>query len=260
MFSAVRRRFTFANVAMMLALVFAMSGGAYAAKRYLITSTKQISPKVLKALRGKAGPAGPAGAQGPAGPQGPAGASGKDGAAGANGRDGVGATSKAFTGAKTLGSEKCEDGGLEVSSASGTALVCNGTNGQTGFTATLPKGKTETGSWGAAPAEGQAVVVPISLNIPLSAEIEQGNVHVVSEEEQKNGTAPTACSGSVETPTAEAGSMCAYVGFALNVNVNNIFKPYGIFKIGLGKTGGYLIVSGEHTPALIGGSWAVTAE
>jgi hypothetical protein len=34
-----------------LALVFAMSGGAYAASRYVITSTKQISLEVLESLK-----------------------------------------------------------------------------------------------------------------------------------------------------------------------------------------------------------------
>ena len=36
-----------------LALIFAMSGGAYAASHYLITSTKQIKPSVLGHLKGK---------------------------------------------------------------------------------------------------------------------------------------------------------------------------------------------------------------
>lgn len=50
----VRKRLTYANVAMTLALVFAMSGGAYAAKKYVISSTKQIKPSVLKQLQGNA--------------------------------------------------------------------------------------------------------------------------------------------------------------------------------------------------------------
>ena len=62
MFSVIRRRATYANVAMTLALVFAMTGGAYAAKKWVITSTKQIKPSVLKQLTGKAGPGGPPGA------------------------------------------------------------------------------------------------------------------------------------------------------------------------------------------------------
>jgi hypothetical protein len=52
----VRKHITYTNVAMTLALVFAMSGGAYAAKKYVITSTKEIKPSVLKQLQGKAGP------------------------------------------------------------------------------------------------------------------------------------------------------------------------------------------------------------
>jgi hypothetical protein len=83
MFSAVQRRLTYANVVATLALVFAMSGGALAAKHYLVNSTKQINPKVLRKLKGSrgqngrngvngpAGPAGAAGREGPAGPQGP---------------------------------------------------------------------------------------------------------------------------------------------------------------------------------------------
>ena len=47
MFSRIRKRLTYANVAMTMALVFAMTGGAYAAKKYVITSTKQIKPSVL---------------------------------------------------------------------------------------------------------------------------------------------------------------------------------------------------------------------
>ncbi len=47
-----------------------------AARHYLITSTSQIKPSVLKALQGAAGsvgPTGPAGSTGSVGPQGPAG-------------------------------------------------------------------------------------------------------------------------------------------------------------------------------------------
>src|ERR1700740_2610486 len=98
MFSTIRRRIhlTPATVIAGLALVFAMSGGAYAAKKYLITSTKQISPSVLKSLQGKAGPAGAPGTQGapgPAGPAGPAGVKGADGANGTNGSNGTNGTS-----------------------------------------------------------------------------------------------------------------------------------------------------------------------
>jgi hypothetical protein len=51
---SIRTHLNYANVAATLALLFAMSGGAFAAGHYLINSTTQISPKVLKQLRGRA--------------------------------------------------------------------------------------------------------------------------------------------------------------------------------------------------------------
>jgi hypothetical protein len=78
-----KQRLTYANVAATLALVFSMTGGALAANHYLITSTKQISPKVVKALKGKAGPAGKDGLPGKDG------APGKEGSAGKEGKEGL---------------------------------------------------------------------------------------------------------------------------------------------------------------------------
>jgi hypothetical protein len=79
------RRPTYTAIAATVALVLSMSGGALAASHYLITSTKQISPNVLKKLKGNRGPAGRRGPAGPQGPQGPQGVAGTNGTNGANG-------------------------------------------------------------------------------------------------------------------------------------------------------------------------------
>jgi Collagen triple helix repeat (20 copies) len=80
-----------AGIIASLALFFALGGSAVAANHYLVTSSSQIKPSVLKGLHGPAGakgakgaagangaagPTGPAGGQGPPGTQGPAGAQG----------------------------------------------------------------------------------------------------------------------------------------------------------------------------------------
>src|ERR1700677_393664 len=77
--NSIRRHLNYANVVATMALVFAMSGTAVAAKHYLISSTKQIKPSVLKSLRGKTGKTGP---QGLAGAPGSPGLTGKEGPAG----------------------------------------------------------------------------------------------------------------------------------------------------------------------------------
>lgn len=161
MFRVIRKRVTYVNVAMTLALVFAMTGGAYAAKKYLITSAKQISPSVLKQLAGKNGAAGvrgPVGAQGPAGPQGPAGSAGAKGDPGAKGAAGpagpegpagaAGSEGPAGESVKvaslSAGQGGCAEGGAEVSNNTGSATACNGKSAG----GTLEAEKVEMGTWG----------------------------------------------------------------------------------------------------------------
>jgi hypothetical protein len=83
------KRLSYANVAATLALILSMSGGALAARHYLIDSRSQINPRVLRSLRG---PSGATGATGPEGPRGVAGPHGDDGRPGRDGRDAKPAT------------------------------------------------------------------------------------------------------------------------------------------------------------------------
>jgi hypothetical protein len=132
-----RRRLTYANVAATMALVLAMGGGAYAAKRYLIDSTSQISPKVLKKLHGARGPRGETGPLGPVGPQGATGLEGRRGARGEQGLPGPSATSP-------LPSGSTENGDFEVASPNAT--------------------------------EGSSLRDVLTLSIPLSSTIAETNV------------------------------------------------------------------------------------
>jgi hypothetical protein len=99
------RKPTPAAVIAIVALVLALGGTAVAASHYIITSTSQIKPSVLRTLRAGAGvkgtngiasaqgPAGAAGAQGPAGAQG---LPGPAGPAGVQGPQGVPGDARAY--------------------------------------------------------------------------------------------------------------------------------------------------------------------
>jgi hypothetical protein len=133
--SALRSRLTYANVVATLALVFAMSGGALAATHYLITSTKQISPKVLKKLEGREGAAGAAGKEGAAGK------AGANGANGSNGSNGEGVSVSSIN----AGEPACSRlGGAKFAAGGKEATACNGKAGNNGLEG--EKGESVTAS------------------------------------------------------------------------------------------------------------------
>jgi hypothetical protein len=181
MLSPLRNRFGIPGVISVIALVFAMLGGAYAASNSSEGGKATASAKAKKGPRGPKGATGPVGPAGPAGPQGPAGANGKDGSSGADGKAGTNGTngaagapgaagkSVAMTEILAGGPECHEDGGaeLEVESSGSPVQICNGEEGPAGpkgdpWTAggTLPAAATETGTW-AFNANRQTITVDV---------------------------------------------------------------------------------------------------
>lgn len=283
MFSTLRTRFGIPGVISVIALVFAMFGGAYAASNNSSGAGKATaSAKAKKGPRGPKGPKGPKGDPGPAGPtgpQGPAGAKGDTGAPGTNGTNGtngISPTGTAFGGAQN----GCTEGGVKFVGAN-TTVACNGVKGQdgengvngkdgeTGFTKTLPSGETETGAWALSPTDyPNSSYVYASFNIPLEAApasahyIKPNGLEKVFDPElgefgEFKDVAQPACPGTVNSPAAEAGTICFYAKSESNV----YFAPYespDLFASGavirvLPVQGGGVVVN-----AL--GTWAVTAE
>lgn len=250
MFSLIRKRATYANVAMTLALVFAMTGGAYAAKKYLITSTKQISPSVLKALAGKAGAVGAQGSAGPQGPAGPAGAKGDAGAEGKIGPEGkTGATGqKGATGAT---GPKGEPG--EPWTAGGT----------------LPTGKTETGMWSGAALVAALNNYPLTISFPIPLSTPSKHVVFLNKEETENSVASPKegckyeASSVTAKPIAPSDTLCVFALAEL--------EGTKVFKIGPSSsepsdipTGAILWANTVESFEGLGyldiyGTWAVTA-
>jgi hypothetical protein len=83
-----RRKPSTATILALCAVFIALGGTAVAASHFLITSTNQIAPGVLRALHGARGPAGAKGGTGPHGPAGRQGAQGPTGARGPTGAQG----------------------------------------------------------------------------------------------------------------------------------------------------------------------------
>ncbi|MFZ2050546.1 MAG: hypothetical protein WAU69_06390 [Solirubrobacteraceae bacterium] len=253
MLSFVRRRLTFANGMVVVMALLVMSGGAYAASKYLITSTKQISPTVLKKLRGAAGPRGAAGATGPQGLQGKEGVAGKNGTNGTAGEKGQpGAPGESVT--TTRLAEKnvnCAAGGAEFKVGSGApAYACNGS-----VATTLKKGETERGSWGMTITStkfgGKNVgAAPITFQVPMYSEAAIEHVEYLPE-----GHTTTNCVGKEngEFQAAE-GYLCIYT----EEETSGPFTDTDYWpRTGVGYT---VLLAGTTSEGIAVGSWAATAE
>jgi len=245
MLSILRKRFTLTNLGVVAALVFAMSGGAYAASKFVITSTKQISPSVLKALKGKSGKNGTAGATGPAGLAGPTGPTGATGPAGSMGSTGSTGSSGATGSAGPEGSPWTAGG-------------------------TLPSKATEKGTWVAlrtASAAKETLDSPISFTIPLAKGLSEAHVHYfLAGEKGVGGGCPTTSEAS--KPEAEAGNLCIFAATEENSRPPEGLTQYAILDPENSEepfnTGGRTGVAVQSQSLAAGevkayGTWAVTA-
>jgi hypothetical protein len=231
--SSSRNRFGIPGVIAVVALVFAMAGGAWAAKGVIITKLSQISPGVQKQLKGKQGNTGAAGSQGAAGPAGPAGPKGDAGAQG----------DKGATGAK---------GATGNAGPEGSPWTAGGT---------LPSGRTETGSWVAPNSAAGSSAALITFTIPLPvAELGPG-VYMAEGEAAK----PGCTGGTAKDPKANPGFLCVYTGLGKFKDKDQVAtiksgEALGATSAGVSKTGAVLL--GEEPNGGLGfaaGTWAVTA-
>lgn len=174
MFSRITRHFNASMTVAIVALVFAMTGGAFALSGGSGGSGPDgglVANAAAKTKKGKSktlrGPAGPAGKPGPAGPSGPVGAAGPQGPAGPKGETG---------GAGAQG-ERGSQGEPGSEGKEGSPWTAGGT---------LPPEKTETGSWSivnlSAENSGQIMSTVISFAIPLKSALTETEVHFIAGE------------------------------------------------------------------------------
>jgi hypothetical protein len=266
MFSPLWNRFGIPGVISVIALVFAMFGGAYAAS----SSNGGGAAASAKAKRGPRGPRGPAGPAGPQGPAGPPGAKGDTGAAGANGSNGSpGADGKSVAVTEIeAGEPECEQrGGAEVKpeGAGSGVEVCNGEAGSPWAAGgTLPPGSTETGAWGLGPAveaPASEFYLPISFPIPLAADIPEADVQI--NPVGFKGAAGSDCPGEATSPQAKSGHLCIYTasisGSGEDAVVFAVIKPGEPAGAPLGaSSAGALLDTAALPGADIYGTWALT--
>jgi hypothetical protein len=248
------------GVIAVFALVFAMAGGAWAAKKYVITSTGQIKPSVLKKLQGKTGSAGPVGPQGPKGDPGAAGAAGAAGAKGATGAAGSAGSTGATGSAGSTGAT-----GSTGSAGSTGSTGATGATGSTGATGpvgpTLPVGVTETGVWGtfaSAPASFPGMF-PISLNIPLPKVPSPVFVNYTTVPGKAAGVTAGCPGFTGGIPTAESGKLCVYATALIGATAEGFSDPTEQLVPGAARTGAMLNMSCAAGPCVAYGSFATKA-
>lgn len=300
MFQTIRKHLNPTTAMAFIALIFAMTGGAFAAagnsgggggsgakgpaSSTALARTAKSKSKTKAGPRGPAGPkgaAGPIGPVGPVGPAGPAGAPGPQGNPGVNGLPGEpGAPGTSVTSKEkatgTIGT--CKEGGSEFTAAENKkTYACNGREGSP-WTAggTLPSGKTETGAWGVAAmpffssvANVAFAYAPVSFPIPLKAGLSQGHVHVIAPGEHGTGGGTCPTTSEVAKPEAEPGNLCIFqfesASFPLrrfNVAGIEVQDPETGNEEEAAATGAVIEVRATKIEESVSvyGTWAVTAE
>lgn len=226
MFSLLRNRFGIPGVIAVIALVFAMLGGAYAASGSLTGKQKKEVKAIAKSFQGT-GPKGDTGAQGSGGAKGDTGPAGPQGTAGPKGEEG----------------EEGPPGSAGATGPTGPEGVCSTAS------CVLPTGTTETGSF-AQFVKGEALAL-LTFAIPLAKALPAANVHI----------APDAnCSGTVAEPKAALGHLCVYIGkneggASLGgpwSSANTVYPP---LENGASRAGAMLFLSAVE--AAVFGTWAV---
>jgi Collagen triple helix repeat (20 copies) len=248
MLSPLRNRFGIPGVIAVIALVFAMLGGAYAAN----DSGGRKATASAKGPRGPKGPKGAKGAAGVAGPQGPVGPAGANGKDGANGSDG----SKGATGPT----------GATGATGKGTTgpTGATGPTGFSGFTDTLPSGKTETGSWAIRKSSALPAIAPISFPIPLAEPLGGTEVHAVSPGQEEEEEVPAECTvggveGSVAEPLAQPGNLCVYSSEAQEGGHAVLIRSAAAQSVVGAAPSGAFLWSGGEVDEVLAGTYAVTA-
>ena len=137
------RRPSPATIIASVALFFSLAGTGLAASKYLITSTKQIKPSVIHALKG---------ADGSRGPQGPAGAQGSQGAQGAQGPAGAAGTFNASDVTTVSGASQNIDAGASANFAAqcpaGDTVIAGGWLATSGTPNVSVEGDAPSGTTG----------------------------------------------------------------------------------------------------------------
>ena len=231
-----------------IALIAALSGVAVAAAGLNGKQKKEVK-KIAKSVA-IPGPAGPAGAAGPAGPKGDTGAKGDKGDTGEKGAQGEkGAKGDSVTGAAIAAGGVCgTETGVKYTLNATSTNICNGLDGESGFTEVLPPGETETGAWAFGPADAEgAEMISFSYNIPLEEAIPTANIHYV----KATGTKPAECQGSATEPTAAPGHLCIYAAVEEGVTYENFLNQ--------SFTGGAAVILIHGKEGIAIGGWAVTA-
>jgi len=261
-----RRHFNATTVVAIVALVFAMTGGAFAVtskggSKSPVASVAKKKKKKAKVLRGPRGPKGATGATGPAGTQGPAGPQGPAGVTGAKG-------DKGETGLKGDTGEKGDKG---EKGDTGEAGMCSQANPE----CRLASGASLKGTWGSttgktlvsisfpvAVSPAPKVIVQWEINgFSLGVEVEHESKKILgpsqnpesqTEAEEDQAAWKAACPGSASAPVAPRGSLCVYIG----ESEGSPTTPFGFSDLDEAAHEFGVVLPYE---GVIGGSWAVTA-